>query len=109
MKIEKNKVQIVVRQCRNDNEWDPDERIGDIVLVAVLGPEEDAGAVIRKDAEEKLRSLGYAKKTYQELFEDFTSAAVNGDWAAPENCSDETENEPADESWRWTVLQGAAL
>jgi len=86
----------VIRQKVNDGEWDPDERVGDPDIAAIVVKSGQPSEAIRLDATRVLASRGFSEKDDREVFERFVESAISGEWCRP-------AGDMGDEAWRWTV------
>ena len=87
------KYAVVVRQHVTDD-WDPDAKVEEPVVVGVFERTGDADRAIVEDAKALLAEQGYDERDDKELFEDFVDKATADEWASPNGGRDE---------WRWTV------
>lgn len=87
------KYAVVVRQHVTDD-WDPDERVGDPIVVGVFESAVAADRAIAEDAKALLVEKGYDERDDKELFEYFVDKATVNEWASPNGGRDE---------WRWTT------
>lgn len=87
-------VYCVIRQKRKDD-WDPDERVGDPTVVAILDDLGHPSNAIRKDATAILKNRGFSETEDKDVFDDFIRDADVGAWCRPAGIGDE--------EWRWTV------
>jgi len=79
--MKKPEYTVVMRQYQNDG-WDPDDRVGDAQVVAILEDPADADKVIRKDAKRKLKDLGVERADGEEDYDSFVEGAVGGLWVS---------------------------
>lgn len=75
--MKKPEYMVVMRQCQNDC-WDPDDRVGDAQVVAILEDPAEVDRVIRKDAKRKLKELGVERADGEKDYDAFVEGAVDG-------------------------------